>query len=69
MQDEKKELNPLPPDEESVSLTTEDNDHWGNDMLRPDKPLANRHREIARLAAHGKTQKYIAQKLNYTQGS
>lgn len=45
----------------------DDVDTWGDYMLRPDKPLSHRHRELARLAAHGKTQKEIAQELNYTQ--
>ena len=39
---------------------------WGDYMLTPDRPLLQRHRELARMAAHGKTNKEIATALNYT---
>lgn len=44
----------------------DDIDTWGDYMLRPDKPLLQRHLELCRLAAHGKTNNEIAEKLGYT---
>jgi len=41
---------------------------WGDYMLRPDRPLADRHRELARLMAHGKTNQEICTALGYTPG-
>lgn len=41
---------------------------WGDHFLRPDKPLNQRQRELARLAAHGKTNNEICKLLDYTQG-
>lgn len=58
----------LEPDEDDYSLRKEPepvNLEWDAMMLRPDKPLSNRHREVARLFAHGKTNKFIARRLGY----
>ena len=40
---------------------------YGDYMLRPDRPLSNKHRELARMAAHGKSNKEISDALNLTQ--
>lgn len=40
---------------------------WGDKALAPNRPLSHRQRELCRMAAHGKMNKEIAEKLNYTQ--
>ena len=50
----------------NAGWTPEYEETWGDRMLRPDKPLLQRHLELARMAAHGKTNNEIAEKLGYT---
>ncbi len=39
---------------------------WGDKFLIPNKPVSYRHKELARMTAHGKTNKEICEVLNYT---
>lgn len=62
-------------DEQSKFLKASDPDTWakpedktwGDWMLAPNKPLSDRHRELARMCAHGKQNKDICATLNYTE--
>lgn len=64
MADEKKDLDISELPEQPVR-----DDPWDELDLAPNRPLSHRHREVARLAAHGKRNVYIAKKLNYHPGS
>lgn len=39
---------------------------WGDKFLIPNKPISYRHKELARMFAHGKTNKEICETLGYT---
>ena len=71
MTDKPKDIALIPPEDpkevEDWDINDED-EEWCNMMLRPDKPLTNRHREVARLLAHGKKQVDICRLLGYSQG-
>jgi hypothetical protein len=53
-------------DSTQEGYTPDDDDTWGNKMLAPNRPLLQRHLELCRMAAHGKTNNEIAEKLGYT---
>lgn len=61
-------INPIQPIDANDPSTWKkgEDETWGDKFLRPDRPLTQRHRELARLAALGKSNKEICEKLNYT---
>lgn len=58
------DVTPEGSDEETIDSEEKS---WGDKMLVPGRPLSPRHRKLAELAAQGKSQKEIAQALDYTQ--
>lgn len=53
--------------EKPIEKINEENDKtWGNNALRPDRPISERHRALARLLALGKRNKEICEILGYT---
>jgi len=52
--------------EDPSSWKKPEDETWGDWTLAPGRPLCDRHRELARMMAHGKTNTEIMEKLGYS---